>query len=86
MRDSACMPLRPLITATVSERVERESVLVVESTVPADMTLDEWRRRRPQVPRRSLRPRRPRTPQATRHLTLVPDLPELPSDPEPLAA
>jgi hypothetical protein len=77
------MPLRPVITATVSERVERESVQVVECTIPADMTLDEWGQRRPRVQSRRLRPRRSRTPEAARHLALVPDLPD---DPEPLAA
>lgn len=77
------MSLTPVPTATVSERVERNAVQVVECTIPPEMTLDEWRRLRPRAPRRRLRPRRPRTAQATRHLTLVPDLPD---DPEPLAA
>jgi hypothetical protein len=87
VRDIACMPLTPVITATVSERVERDSVQVVECTIPAEMTLDEWRRNRPRARNTHLRPRRQRTPRANRHLTLVPDLPLLPSsDPEPLAA
>jgi hypothetical protein len=81
------MLLTPVDTTTVSERVQRESVQIVECTIPAEMTLDEWRRSRPRAPSRQLRPRRQRTPRANRHLTLVPDLPLLPSsDPEPLAA
>jgi hypothetical protein len=80
------MPLTPISIATVSERVERNAVQVVECTIPAEMTLDEWRRLRPRAPRRRLRPRRPRTAQATRHLALVPGVPALPDDPEPLAA
>jgi hypothetical protein len=67
----------------LSERVGREAVQVVESTIPADMTIDEWRRRRPRTEPRRPRRRRHRTPDAARHLSLVPSTP---SDPEPLAA
>jgi hypothetical protein len=78
------MAISHLPTATISERLEREAVQIIECTVPAEMTLDEWRRRRPHVRhRRRQRPLRARTPDAARHLALVPDEP---SDPPPLAA
>jgi hypothetical protein len=72
-------------TTSISERLERDAVQVIECTLPADMTLDEWRRRRPRAPhRRRRRPlRQTRTPVAARHLAAVPDSP---SDPPPLAA
>jgi hypothetical protein len=74
----------PTSTA-ISERLQKEAVQVIESTVPAEMTLDEWRRLRPRPLRR--RSRRPRsgTPRAARHLTLVPELPR-DLDPPLLAA
>jgi hypothetical protein len=42
--------------ATVSERLEQQGVLVVECSIPEDMTIAEWRRVRPRAGRR--RPRR----------------------------
>jgi hypothetical protein len=79
---SETAPRRPTLVL-VSERIEREAVQVVECTIPADMTLDEWRRCRPRAERRRPTLRRNRTPAAARHLTLVPTVPY---DPEPLAA
>jgi hypothetical protein len=74
----------PTSTA-ISERLQGEAVLLIESTVPAELTLDEWRRLRPRTPRRRLRRVRSHTPRAARHLTLVPESPcEL--DPPLLAA
>jgi hypothetical protein len=40
---------------TVSERLEQQGVLVVECTIPEDMTIAEWRQVRPRAARR--RPR-----------------------------
>jgi hypothetical protein len=42
---------------SLTEHLERHSVLLVEATIPADMTIGEWRRRRvprgrPALPRR----------------------------------
>jgi hypothetical protein len=34
--------------ATLAQILELQSVLLVESTLPGDMTIAEWRRRRPQ--------------------------------------
>jgi hypothetical protein len=31
---------------SVSEQLERQSVVAVESTIPTDMTIDQWRRQR----------------------------------------
>jgi hypothetical protein len=41
----------------LTEHLERQSVLLVEATIPADMTIAEWRRR---PVRRGLPPRRRR--------------------------
>jgi hypothetical protein len=65
----------PLTTASVSARIEQNAVQIIECTVPAEMTLDEWRRSRPRAERRQRRPLRNRTPRAARHLALVPDAP-----------
>jgi hypothetical protein len=32
--------------SSLTQILERQSVLLVESTLPGDMTIDEWRRRR----------------------------------------
>ena len=77
------MAMSTVTKLNVSDRLEQRTVQVVECTIPADMTLDEWRRRRPQVPYRRRRRRRTVTPAGTRHLTLVPGTP---AEPEPLAA
>jgi hypothetical protein len=67
------MSTPPLTTASVSAQIERNAVQIIECTVPAEMTLDEWRRSRPRVDRRRLRRASNRTPEASRHLALVPD-------------
>jgi len=59
--------------ARVSELVERHGVLVVESSIPEDMTIAEWRRLKPRAGRRRPWRRRPLTVDATRHLAAVPD-------------
>ena len=69
------MSTSPLPIASVSAQIERNAVQIMECTVPAEMTLDEWRRSRPRVERRRLSRARNRTPEAARHLTLVPDAP-----------
>jgi hypothetical protein len=43
--------------SSLAEILERQSVLLIESTVPAEMTIAEWRRRRV---RRDSRPPRER--------------------------
>jgi len=43
--------------SSLAQILEGQSVLLIESTVPADMTIAEWRRRRV---RRDPRPRRDR--------------------------
>jgi hypothetical protein len=54
----------------LTERIERQGVLVFEASIPEGMTIDEWRRR----PRadRTRRRRRSRTPADARHLAAVP--------------
>jgi hypothetical protein len=42
---------------SLTQILEQQSVLLVESTLPGDMTIDEWRRRRV---RRDARPRQDR--------------------------
>jgi hypothetical protein len=37
---------------SISEALERQSVVAMESTIPAEMTVDEWRRQRSAKPRR----------------------------------
>jgi hypothetical protein len=37
--------------SSLAEHLERQSVLVMESTIPAGMTIDEWRRSRTSRPR-----------------------------------
>ena len=59
--------------ATVAEQVEQQGVLTLECSIPEDMTIDEWRRRRSRAVGRRLRRRRSRTPAAARHLASVPD-------------
>ena len=50
--------------ASLAQQLCRQSVLVVESTIPPGMTIDEWRRRRaserPSPPRRRVSKWRPR--------------------------
>ena len=72
-------------STTVSERLQRDAVQVLESTIPVEMTLDEWRRQRPRITRRRVRRLTSRTPRAGRHLWLVPDVP-YDEDPPLLAA
>lgn len=36
---------------SISEHIERQSVQVMECTIPGDLTIDEWRRRRRRQPR-----------------------------------
>ena len=55
---------------TMSEQLERQGVLVLESSIPEDMTITEWRRR---PERRARRRRGPGTPAAARHLAAVPE-------------
>jgi hypothetical protein len=43
--------------ASLTDLLERQSVLVVEATIPVDMTIAEWRRRRTAL-ERTARPRR----------------------------
>jgi hypothetical protein len=71
------MSASPPNRASVSAHIERDAVQIIECTVPAEMTLEEWRQSRPRVDRRRLRMRRARnrTPQAAPRLTLVPDAP-----------
>ena len=45
-----------ITTSTLSERLEQQGVMVVESTIPEDMTIADWRLVRPRSGRR--RPRR----------------------------
>jgi hypothetical protein len=47
--------------STVSERLEQQGVLVVECSIPEDMTIAEWRRVRPRAGRRRPRWRGART-------------------------
>ena len=61
------------INSSISDRLEQASVQVVESSIPEDMTLAEWRALRPRAQRRRSRLRRARTPDAARHLAVVPD-------------
>ena len=72
------METTPLTLASVSAQIERNAVQIIESTIPAEMTLDEWRRSLPRVARRRLRRSRNRIPGAASHLTLVPDPPDTP--------
>jgi hypothetical protein len=44
----------------LAELLERQSVLLVEATIPADMTVAEWRRRRMRGGRPAPRAARPR--------------------------
>jgi hypothetical protein len=37
----------------VAEQIERQSVVLVECTIPAELTIDEWRRQRRPRPARS---------------------------------
>jgi hypothetical protein len=60
-------------TARISERVEQQGVLVVECSIPEDMTIAEWRALRPRAGRRRSRRRRATTADAPRHLVAVPD-------------
>jgi hypothetical protein len=60
-------------SARISERVEEQGVLVVECSIPEDMTIAEWRALRPRAGRRGSRRRRAATPDAARHLAAVPD-------------
>jgi hypothetical protein len=36
-----------MVSGSVSYQLQRQSILVVEATIPADMTVAEWCRRRP---------------------------------------
>jgi hypothetical protein len=38
------MPITPV--ATIAQRLERQSVVPLESTIPPDVTVDQWRRAR----------------------------------------
>jgi hypothetical protein len=38
--------------SSISEALERQSVVAMECTIPAEMTVDEWRRQRSARPRR----------------------------------
>jgi hypothetical protein len=69
----------------VSERLQRDAVQVIESSIPVALTLDEWRRLRPRKTRRRVGRRPSRTPRAARHLTLVPEVSRS-EDPPLLAA
>jgi hypothetical protein len=40
---------------SISQRLERQSLVVMESTIPAAMTVEEWRRRRSDRGRRAQR-------------------------------
>jgi len=60
-------------SSRISERVEQQGVLVVECSIPEDLTIAEWRALRPRAGRRRLRRRRALAPDATRHLAAVPD-------------
>ncbi len=60
-------------SSRISERLEEQGVLVVECSIPEDMTIAEWRALRPSMGRRRSRRRRARTPGAARHLVAVPD-------------
>ena len=42
---------------SLAEILERQSVIVMDATVPPDMTLDEWRRRHARPSRRRRLPR-----------------------------
>jgi hypothetical protein len=45
--------------SSLTELLERQSVHVLEATIPADMTITEWRRRRAALPvERTARSRR----------------------------
>lgn len=37
--------------SSLAELLARQSIMVVEATIPADMTIAEWRRSRTQPPR-----------------------------------
>jgi hypothetical protein len=54
----------------VSEQLERQGLLVLESSIPEDMTIDQWRRR---PERRAGRRRGSRTPVSARHLLAIPE-------------
>jgi len=58
---------------SVSQRLERQGVLVLEASVPEGMTIDEWRRRRTAAELR--RPKRGHSRRSTkgRHLTALPE-------------
>jgi hypothetical protein len=43
---------------SLGEILESQSVLVMEATIPPDMTVDEWRRRHARPNRRARVPRR----------------------------
>jgi hypothetical protein len=75
------MSTPPVAIASISAQIERDAVQIIECSIPAAMTLDDWRRSRPRVERRRLRRPRTRTPEAARHLTLVPDTPGDHSEP-----
>ena len=59
-------------SSRISERLEQQSVLVVESSIPEEMTIAEWRALRPRTRGRRSRRRRAATPDAARHLAAVP--------------
>jgi hypothetical protein len=59
--------------STVSERVERQGVLVLEASIPEGMTIDEWRRRRASAARRRSQRRSSRRSSEARHLAAVPE-------------
>lgn len=36
-----------MVATSISEQLHNQSILVVEATIPAGVTIAEWRRRRP---------------------------------------
>jgi hypothetical protein len=58
---------------TVSERLERQGMLVLEASIPEGMTIDEWRRRRARAAPRRAHRRRARNSSRPRHLAAVPE-------------
>lgn len=62
-----------ITSSSVSEQLEERGVQIVECSIPVEMTIDEWRRRRPRAARRRPWRRRVSTPKAARHLAAVPD-------------